>query len=362
MRRPNVVLVLAVVAALVALAGLGLGLAKGGHSSTTVIAPSTTPSTTTSTAPGVATVPAKTIAQRCPPGGGYMSCSINGTSSYTPPSLNPTPTETVTPPGSEFPDVSNYQGCDIDWANVGASGAAIKLGEGNSIVDACAAHNIAGLRASHKALVYYWFVRPDGTTPEAAYIVRTLKAERLTVDHVVIYTAPGTWPGGPSNGLDTWEAAYSGTLSPPALPYHSGVLAWQFTDAGSISGLGQGDVSVNYGLLALAPHALVLDEEVPGIAGYAPALASYVLKHDPTPRPKTYACKPFKAQGSHKACDALKRNRVHFEREIAAQRRLLRSQHCYAHRSTGKCPTYLKRGNQEHAALNRLLATSRVQP
>jgi hypothetical protein len=80
------------------------------------------------------------------------------------------------------------------------------------------------------------------------------------------------------------------------------------------------------------------------------------------PKAKTYACEPFKRQKSKAACRALIKNEAHFNREISAQRTLLRSQHCYAHRKSAKCVAELHRGDQEHAALTRLLATSRVQP
>ncbi len=297
----------------------------------------------------------------CPVGDSYMGCAEGAPATF---SVAPGFKLSGPPPkGQKFPDVSNYQGCSLNWAHIGTAGAVIKLGEGDSIADACAAHNLAGLAAAHKRAVVYWFVRPDSISAEGAFIVARLKAEHLTINHVVIYTAPGTWPGGSSDGLSTWEAAYTGTTTRPALPYGGSVLAWQYTDSGYTAGLGYGDLSVDYGLLKLAPHVLVLDEEVPGIAGYAAPLTRYVLTHDPV-KPdtaaKARAARAAKAKAAAakaakvKAAKADAAERAKLTREILAERNQLRSLHCYRYRHLGKCPADLAHGDQLHRELARL--------
>jgi hypothetical protein len=298
------------------------------------------PTSTTTTAPA---------ATACPRGHSYMGCAEGA-----PAAFSQTPTFKLSgppPAGQKFPDVSSYQGCDLNWARIGAAGAVIKLGEGESVADPCAAHNLAGLAAAHKRAVVYWFVRPDSISAESAFIVARLKAEHITINHVVIYTAPGTWPGGSNGGLNTWEAAYTGTTTRPALPYSGGVLAWQYTDSGYTAGLGYGDLSVDYGLLKLAPHVLVLDEEVPGIAGYAAPLAQYVLAHDPA-RSDTAAQSHARARA--RAAKAKAAERATLTGEIRAERRHLRSMQCYRYRYFGACPAALKRGDHLHAELSRL--------
>ena len=234
------------------------------------------PSHQMTTSTGTTTEP---LTSACPAAGGYMGCAVGSPKTYsaTPPSgvkAEPVPT------GIRFPDVSDWQGCAINWATVSAPGAAVKLGESDDIVDPCAAHNLTSLKAAGKQRIVYWFVRPVPDIPEAQEIVRALKANGLTINKVVRYGAPGI-PYDLSGSFSTWEADYSSVRE--AWPARTTIAAWQYTDAGYIAGLGYGDVSVSYGLLADSPHVLVLDEEVPGISGYAPTLARYVLAHDPVP-------------------------------------------------------------------------------
>jgi hypothetical protein len=269
---------------------------------------------------------------QCPAGGGFMGCALGAPKHPT----APTGSEKAAPIpiGVKFPDVSNYQGCSIDWAHVKAPGAAVKIGEGDSIVDACAAHNVKGLEAAKKKVIDYWFVRPDGTLADGRAIVAELKHLGQTIAHVVIYTG-GTWSGGPTGGDHIWVAAYTGGTVRPDIglgPEDS----WQFTDDGYTAGLGYTDLNVDDGLLADADHVLVLDEEVPGLSGYAPVLSKYVLAHDPV--------KPTK-----------KAKERRLEAQIVSQRVLLRGGHCYGrNRHTAKCSAELKHGDQLHIALNKL--------
>jgi hypothetical protein len=250
-----------------------------------------TPSVTVTTPRGVTTTEALTTA--CPPGAATMGCASGAPATY---SAQPPPgvRASEVPAGVKFPDVSAYQGCSIDWSAVGAPGGVLKLGEGNYEHDSCASHNVAELRAAKKAVLVYWFMRPVGATSEAAYIVAALKAQHLTISHVVEYTSPGTYSGGGCLRL-LWIAAYSGGAHPPNAPCSTSLKGWQYTDDGHVAGLGYGDLSVDYGMLAYAPHVLILDTEVPGLSGYDAPVAAYVLKHDPAAKAKPHKVKPTPA-------------------------------------------------------------------
>jgi hypothetical protein len=151
----------------------------------------------------------------------------------------------------------------------------------------------------------------------------------------------GDWYWGPHagsvwTGVDAWLSGYP-TASPVAGLATSLYRLHQFTDS-------------------------PLDESVFLVDGQTGSLAQFKAYVNDAPRPKPVGCSPFKAQKTAKACAALRKNEGHFTREIHAQRVLLRAGHCYAHHTAGNCAAELQRGDVEHAALDRLLATSKVQP
>jgi hypothetical protein len=70
---------------------------------------------------------------------------------------------------------------------------------------------------------------------------------------VVIYAGTGTWPGGPNDGLPLWIASYGSSFG---CLWTCKPVAWQFTDGHFgipvfVPGIGQDDVSVDYGLTKL---------------------------------------------------------------------------------------------------------------
>lgn len=225
--------------------------------------------------------PAPPAPLACVPGLSYMGCA-SGIALQ--PNLLPPrpPSRSVThgATGCVFPDVSSFQG-HPDWAAASPHicAAVAKAGESTSIVDPDFAWNVSQLRALRIPWGAYWFVRgcSDGApfvrelaalhfqgdrdalrpvldmeVPSAAGCAVPLAAavHRAFGVWPVIYTAPGTWPGGSSGGLDVWEAAY--TLgSRPSLPFAARVLGWQrysppFTFL-SVAGLGTIDESLNMG-------------------------------------------------------------------------------------------------------------------
>lgn len=217
-------------------------------------------------------VPVKTA---CPPGGGTMGCSVQPS----PLAAAADVANASRPSGPIFPDVSSYQG-HPNWvlAKPHIWGAVAKLGE--YVLDPDAQYNVGQFRALHIRWSVYLFVRPQGCTTESNLALAWLKqiggpstsGPVLVLDeeepglsgyatcidshvfavyhrHVVIYTAPGTWSGGPGVG-DGWLAAY-GPSSPPGCPWGCHPSAWQFTDGQYgfptyIPGIGTGDVSIAY--------------------------------------------------------------------------------------------------------------------
>lgn len=214
----------------------------------------------------------------CPPGASVMGCSL-GAQDVPVPAITRTFGVTRPVTGCLFPDVSSYQG-HPDWAAAAGSicAAVAKVGESTSIIDPDFAWNVTRLRALHIPWGGYWFVRDctDGALFVHELAAVGFKGDRDALRPVldmevasargcavpiadavhhafgvwpIIYTAPGTWPGGSSGGLDSWEADYTTAPAPERLPFTSVVLGWQrysppYLDRW-LPGLGYVDVSID---------------------------------------------------------------------------------------------------------------------
>jgi hypothetical protein len=264
----------------------------------------------------------------CPPGHSHMGCSIAaGQPSQPAPRLVFPWNRGVARGQSEFPDVSSFQG-HPNWAAARPfiDGAAVKAGEYHEDPDF--AFNVAELKRLGIRWAPYWFVRNTGCAHEGAELVAVIRSVGgltsgpVVLDeevpeaagyvpcldaavfaafhrHAVIYTSPGTWPGGSSAGLGVWVAAY-GPSSPPNM-FGKRPLAWQFTDGISgrvtfIPGIGTGDVNIDYGLMSLQA---------------APPLP---------------VC--FSHRISAKACAAVKAKIAGYERAVAASQRVYVARGC----------------------------------
>lgn len=218
--------------------------------------------------------PAPAISQpaaTCPEGKSFMGCSTS-TSSLTP------QLALTLPAGKRFPDVSNFQG-HPNWSTAKGSiaGAAAKLGEGSNYFDADAAYNVGQFKSLHIPYVVYWFVRPSGCAAEGnaikSAVSRVGGVSRIVLDEEVagisgyaaclnpyvraatgqdaeVYRSSGNNYDSSLSSLKCWVAAY-GPGSPPTCSGRTRV-AWQFTDGRYgfpvyIPGVGQGDVSIDYG-------------------------------------------------------------------------------------------------------------------
>lgn len=232
----------------------------------------TTTQTQTQTAPVPALKQPAPVA--CPTGRSFMGCSAANAST------RPRLMLALAPRGAKIVDVSSYQG-HPDWAAARASigGAIAKIGEGIGYLDPDAAFNVAAFKRLHIPWAVYWFERPVGCVAEAkatAARVRALGGVKLVVldeevsglqgyaaceqryltatgAKVAVYRSSGNNYDSSAPSDPCWVAAY-GPSSPPAC---SGRVrrAWQFTDGRYgfptyIPGVGTGDVSINYGLLA----------------------------------------------------------------------------------------------------------------
>jgi hypothetical protein len=220
----------------------------------------------------------------CPPGNSFMGCAA-------PHQVGTARNVGIAPVGCKFPDVSVYQG-HPDWAAVKAwqlaadcpAGAVFKLGE--YVQDVDASYNAGQLHALGMAAIGYWFVRNTGCAQESAEMVavaRALGIHVVALDMEVpeaagyapclsaalhaagmialIYTGPGTWPGGSSAGLPFWEANYgpASIIDVPSM-FGERPIAWQETDGHfgfpvDVPGIGTDDVSIDFGLLRLAAPA-----------------------------------------------------------------------------------------------------------
>jgi hypothetical protein len=99
----------------------------------------------------------------------------------------------------------------------------------------------------------------DSEVPSAAQDTACVVArlEHLTHRQVVIYTAPGTWPGGSHGDALEWAAGYGNYTHSPCI-WTCLPVAWQFTDGTfgpfphQLPGYASpGDISVDYGLSRL---------------------------------------------------------------------------------------------------------------
>lgn len=257
---------------------------------------------------GATSPPVITVA--CPPGRSFMGCAV-------PHLQGVTRTVGAAPAGCKFPDVSSFQG-HPDWPAVKAwqlaahcpAGAVFKLGE--YVEDPDAVFNATELHALGMIAIGYWFVRNTGCAHESDQIIAEARALHLTVVAFdaevpeargyaaclkgpvrsaglipVEYTGPGTNPDSTNPGLDEWVAAY-GPSHPPCVficsvgqPGRQTILAWQETDGRfgfpvDISGLGAVDVSVDFGLLALAAPPAPTPKPSP----FAVFPAKRILIHD----------------------------------------------------------------------------------
>jgi hypothetical protein len=350
------------------LVGLLLAVFVSGCGSTRVVT-----STKTQVAPAPTVV--KTISQLCPTGRSFMGCATGAL----PTTATPAPGQVgvVAPvPGCKVVDVSSYQG-HPNWAGAARYICAAVAKAGELTEDPDFAWNVAELRSLHIPWGAYWFIRGCGAGDSYAAVLNSVHfrgdhdALRPVLDMEVpaargcapevagaihdafgvwpiIYTALGTWPGGSSDGLETWEADYGSVLG--ALPFTSTVLAWQrwsppytfycIPDLYSPGCRAYGDVSVD-------------------LRGFSRAFAFPVK-----PKPTHPICFPENAKRGRSAyCKRDYVDKTHFEAEIKAQRALLFDEFCWtAGKDTRSCMARLRRGNEIHAALDRLLSTSTFQP
>lgn len=244
------------------LAGCLLVLAGCGGTSTPKLLTAPHPTTTTTT-------PGMTPASQCPPGQSSMGCAEPAP----PKSLSLAP-RTMRAVGARFPDVSSYQG-HPNWTAAKASGIAGAVAKASEYSqDPSFTYNVQAFKRLGIPWAGYDFVRScnastfiavlksvggptslppvlDMEVPSAAGCAPQLETQVYRAFHrtAVIYTGPGTWGGGSHAGLPLWEATYGPSFSPVWQP----VVAWQYTDAGYIPGIGTGDVSVDYGFTRMLP-------------------------------------------------------------------------------------------------------------
>jgi len=177
-------------------------------------------------------------------------------------------------------DVSYFQGT-INWAAARPhiSGAIVRVADGN-FNDPAFARNWRELKRLHIWHAAYFFLRPGNCAAEADRAVSLIgkldsgpliadaevplnygcaaafvrEAKRRTGLSEVIYTAPGTWPGGPHGGALLWVASYG---SSPGCVWTCAHVSWQYTD-GAIGpaphctpGIGCDDISTDNGITSI---------------------------------------------------------------------------------------------------------------
>lgn len=226
-----------------------------------------------STSPKITT----TLQVSCPPGTSYMGCSQP---------QNPKLTQPFTPKGQLVPDVSDNNGL-VNWTLVKrwevqhgwkTQGGIFKLGEYS--LDSFAVSNSTQLHKLGMVAVGYDFVRPSvspstvvswarrtgvravvldeevpGIQGSASRLIPALKAAGIQA--VIDYHSADNVFDSSARGLPCWVAAYQ-SIEPSCST--GKIVAWQYTDRGSIPGVnGHVDLSVSYGLLqlGLAPKPVV---------------------------------------------------------------------------------------------------------
>jgi hypothetical protein len=301
------------------------------------------------------------IVKKCPPGQSFMGCST-GSSPYNYTSAPAGAKFGTSFIGKDFPDVSSYQGCVINWPKIDVPGAVVKAWETGE--DQCLAHNATSLNVAKKRWTMYDFVRycsagnfialynkykpplPPVIDEEVsaaanctAPLAKEIHADSYNHDWPIEYNSPGTEQAGASaDDLEGWFASFGAASAPrewrPA-------AAWQFASPPYeyvlIPGLGYGDVNRDLGMLEL------------------------VVK---PPEPTHPTCFPENTERGRSAyCKHDYVDKTHFEREIRRQRALLFDEFCWtAGKNTRSCKARLKRNAVIHAALERLLKTSTYQP
>lgn len=219
--------------------------------------------------------PAPTVAQACQVG--TMGCSLR-----TEPSNRRKLQLSARPAGCLFPDVYEGQG-NVDWGAVAAwqdahhcpRAAALKLGEFRT--DVKAARNASETARLHFWRTGYWFMHRGVGADQIAAVARALGIKIITLDievpdaagtgalvgplramgfTVIIYTAPGTWPGGPNGNAALWIATFGSSFCRTCL-WTASPAAWQFTDGqfGAVTQVpgiaGNDDVNVDLGITRL---------------------------------------------------------------------------------------------------------------
>lgn len=188
--------------------------------------------------------------------------------------------------GPFVPDVSYYQG-HPDWlsAKREISGAIVRVADGN-FNDPAFAYNWHELRRLHIWHATYFFLRPGDCAAEARRGIALVNAQggfdsgpliadaevplpygcvaafveearRKTGLPGIVYTAPGTYPGGPHGNAVLWVATYG---SEPGCVWTCAHVAWQYTDGKygplphCIVGIGCDDISTDNGITRLGRH------------------------------------------------------------------------------------------------------------
>lgn len=243
--------------------------------------------------------------------------------------LGPLPTLS----GSFIPDVYELNGCK-NWAGSKGhiAGGIVKAFEFRT--DHCLAQNWASLTRAKIWHAAYDFLRPGSCTGEAdAYVsaVRHVggfnsgpaigdaevalpagfvacwvaRIKHDTDQHtVIIYTAPGTWPGGGNPGADLWVATYGPV---PGCVWTCTHIAWQFTDGthGPLPHstlIGTGDISINNGITKILAKPL------------------------PKPKPKPHlVCFGKKAQLHNNTCKKVRSQDAGYQHAVTASRKALKT-------------------------------------